>query len=43
MGQYYWAASDEVVQLTGMKADFALTGAGGIRTNIAEGEYREGT
>lgn len=42
LGQYYWAASDEVVQLTGMKADFALTGAGGIRTNIAEGEYREG-
>ncbi|EKO3591795.1 bifunctional metallophosphatase/5'-nucleotidase [Vibrio metschnikovii] len=42
LGQYYWAASDEVVRLTGMKADFALTGAGGIRTNIAEGEYREG-
>ncbi len=42
LGQYYWAASDEVVQVTGMKVDFALTGAGGIRTNISEGEYREG-
>ncbi|MGC9423273.1 bifunctional metallophosphatase/5'-nucleotidase [Vibrio sp.] len=42
LGQYYWAASDEVAQVTGMKVDFALTGAGGIRTNISEGEYREG-
>ncbi|NAW70552.1 bifunctional metallophosphatase/5'-nucleotidase, partial [Vibrio sp. V28_P6S34P95] len=42
LGQYYWAASDEVTQVTGMKVDFALTGAGGIRTNISEGEYREG-
>ena len=42
LGQYYWAASDDVAQLTGMKVDFSLTGAGGIRTNIAEGEYREG-
>lgn len=42
LGQYYWATSDEVTQVTGLKVDFSLTGAGGIRTNIAEGEYRQG-
>ncbi len=41
-GQYYWANSDEVKQVTGMNVDFSLIGAGGIRTNIEAGEYREG-
>ncbi|MGF1732229.1 bifunctional metallophosphatase/5'-nucleotidase [Photobacterium kasasachensis] len=41
-GQYYWANTAEVQQVTGMKVDFALIGAGGIRTNIEAGEYREG-
>ena len=41
-GQYYWANTPEVQQVTGMKVDFALIGAGGIRTNIEAGEYREG-
>ncbi|PSW13164.1 bifunctional metallophosphatase/5'-nucleotidase [Photobacterium rosenbergii] len=41
-GQYYWANSPEVVAVTGMKVDFSLIGAGGIRTNIEAGEYREG-
>ncbi|PSW09979.1 bifunctional metallophosphatase/5'-nucleotidase [Photobacterium sanctipauli] len=41
-GQYYWANSPEVVEVTGMKVDFSLIGAGGIRTNIEAGEYREG-
>ena len=42
LGQYYWAASDEVTAVSGLKADFSLVGAGGIRTGIEEGEYREG-
>lgn len=41
-GQYYWANTAEVQQITGMKVDFSLIGAGGIRTNIEAGEYREG-
>ncbi|PSU34794.1 bifunctional metallophosphatase/5'-nucleotidase [Photobacterium lutimaris] len=41
-GQYYWANSPEVVAVTGMNVDFSLIGAGGIRTNIEAGEYREG-
>ncbi|OAN11075.1 bifunctional metallophosphatase/5'-nucleotidase [Photobacterium jeanii] len=41
-GQYYWANSPEVTAVTGMKVDFSLIGAGGIRTNIEAGEYREG-
>ncbi|WP_299018508.1 bifunctional metallophosphatase/5'-nucleotidase [uncultured Photobacterium sp.] len=41
-GQYYWANSAEVQKVTGMKVDFALIGAGGIRTNMEAGEYREG-
>ncbi|MGF1689171.1 5'-nucleotidase C-terminal domain-containing protein [Photobacterium japonica] len=41
-GQYFWANSPEVQALTGMKVDFALIGAGGIRKNIEAGEYREG-
>lgn len=41
-GQYYWANSPEVQAVTGMKVDFSLIGAGGIRKNIEAGEYREG-
>ncbi|PSV45932.1 MULTISPECIES: bifunctional UDP-sugar hydrolase/5'-nucleotidase [unclassified Photobacterium] len=41
-GQYYWANEPQVQKVTGMKVDFALIGAGGIRTNIEAGEYREG-
>jgi len=41
-GQYYWTNTEEVQQVTGMKVDFSLIGAGGIRTNIEAGEYREG-
>ncbi|MEZ8092472.1 bifunctional UDP-sugar hydrolase/5'-nucleotidase [Photobacterium swingsii] len=41
-GQYYWANTPEVKAVTGMDVDFALIGAGGIRTNIEAGEYREG-
>ncbi|MGF1794236.1 bifunctional metallophosphatase/5'-nucleotidase [Photobacterium profundum] len=41
-GQYYWAATPEVVAVSGLKADFSLVGAGGVRTNIPAGEYREG-
>ncbi|PSU62103.1 bifunctional metallophosphatase/5'-nucleotidase [Photobacterium phosphoreum] len=40
--QYYWANLPQVQRVTGKKVDFALIGAGGIRTNINEGEYREG-
>lgn len=41
-GQYYWATTSEVEAVSGLKADFSLVGAGGIRTNIPAGEYREG-
>ncbi|WP_318443020.1 bifunctional metallophosphatase/5'-nucleotidase [Photobacterium leiognathi] len=41
-GQYYWANEPQVQKVTGMKVDFSLIGAGGIRTNIEAGEYREG-
>jgi len=41
-GQYYWANTAAVQKVTGMKVDFSLIGAGGIRTNIEAGEYREG-
>ncbi|QUM90968.1 bifunctional metallophosphatase/5'-nucleotidase [Moritella sp. 36] len=41
-GQYFWANTAEVQKVTGMKVDFALIGAGGIRTNIEAGEYRAG-
>ena len=41
-GQYYWVNTDEVKKVTGMAVDFALVGAGGIRTDIDGGEYREG-
>ena len=41
-GQFYWANKDEVKALTGLPVDFALVGAGGVRTNIEAGEYREG-
>ncbi|WP_263322355.1 5'-nucleotidase C-terminal domain-containing protein [Endozoicomonas sp. Mp262] len=41
-GQYFWANSDEVKEVTGLDVDFALVGAGGVRTNIEAGKYREG-
>ena len=41
-GQYQWAASDKVYQVAGLRADFALVGAGGIRQDIADGVLREG-
>ncbi|UJF16933.1 bifunctional metallophosphatase/5'-nucleotidase [Vibrio sp. SS-MA-C1-2] len=41
-GQYYWANTKAVEAVTGMAVDFSLVGAGGVRTNIDAGEYREG-
>lgn len=41
-GQYYWANTPAVQKITGMKVDFSLIGAGGIRTNIEAGEFRGG-
>ncbi|KZZ48965.1 bifunctional metallophosphatase/5'-nucleotidase [Thalassolituus sp. HI0120] len=41
-GFYYWASQPEVVALTGLTPDFALLGAGGVRTNISQGKLREG-
>ncbi|RUO20827.1 bifunctional metallophosphatase/5'-nucleotidase [Aliidiomarina iranensis] len=42
LGQYQWAASEEVVAITGLQADFALVGAGGVRQSLAQGLLREG-
>ncbi|TRW48419.1 bifunctional metallophosphatase/5'-nucleotidase [Aliidiomarina halalkaliphila] len=42
LGQYWWAAQEEVVALTGIQPDFALVGAGGVRGSLGEGEVREG-
>ncbi len=41
-GQLYWANLPQVVAATGMKADLALVGAGGVRTGIDQGAYYEG-
>ena len=41
-GQYYWAATTEVSNIAGITADLSLVGAGGVRTNIAAGDLREG-
>ncbi|WP_413113311.1 bifunctional metallophosphatase/5'-nucleotidase [Thaumasiovibrio sp. DFM-14] len=41
-GQAYWANLPEVIAATDMSVDFALVGAGGVRTNIEEGAYYEG-
>ena len=41
--QYAWASQPEVQAVTGLKPDFALLGAGGIRSALEEGELREGT
>ena len=41
--QYAWASQPHVEALTGLKPDFALLGAGGIRSGLEEGELREGT
>ena len=41
-GFYYWASQPEVVAISGLKPDFALLGAGGVRTNISQGKLREG-
>ncbi len=40
--QYRWFMRPEVQQVTGRVPDFALVGAGGIRTPIIQGELREG-
>ncbi|MCO4321043.1 bifunctional metallophosphatase/5'-nucleotidase [Aliidiomarina quisquiliarum] len=40
--QYRWFMRPEVQQVTGRVPDFALVGAGGIRTAINQGELREG-
>lgn len=40
--QYRWFLRPEVSAVTGRKPDFALLGAGGIRTALAQGELREG-
>lgn len=41
-GFYYWASQPEVVAVSGLIPDFALLGAGGVRTNISQGKLREG-
>jgi len=40
--QYRWFMRPEIQQLTGRVPDFALVGAGGIRTALNQGELREG-
>lgn len=40
--QFSWANSDKVRAVSGLEPDFALLGAGGIRTSLHEGELREG-
>lgn len=40
--QYRWFMRPEVQQVTGRVPDFALVGAGGIRSPINQGELREG-
>ncbi|PJE80442.1 NAD 5'-nucleotidase [invertebrate metagenome] len=41
-GQYFWANQPEILQKTHMPVDFSLIAAGGVRTNIEPGTYREG-
>lgn len=41
--QFNYANSPAVQRITGLKPDFALVGAGGIRSGLEEGEIREGT
>ncbi|WP_345333503.1 bifunctional metallophosphatase/5'-nucleotidase [Ferrimonas pelagia] len=41
--QLHFANSAEVLAVTGMPVDFALVGAGGIRTNLEEGAYYQGS
>ena len=40
--QVWWANSAAVQTLLGKRVDFALTSVGGVRTEIASGEWREG-
>lgn len=40
--QYQWAASDKVARVSGLRADLALVGAGGIRSSLPAGPLREG-
>ena len=40
--QVWWANSAAVQKLLGKRVDFALTSVGGVRTEIAAGEWREG-
>ncbi|MCC5879000.1 MAG: bifunctional metallophosphatase/5'-nucleotidase [Idiomarina sp.] len=40
--QFAWANQPSVQAISGLKPDFALVGAGGIRTALEEGELREG-
>lgn len=40
--QFAWADQQAVKAVSGLKPDFALVGAGGIRTSLEEGELREG-
>ena len=41
-GQFFWANTLAVTKVTDMNVDFALVGAGGIRTNFDAGQLREG-
>ena len=42
-GWLHWANSDDVLEATGFdQVDFALIGAGGVRTDIEEGAFYEG-
>lgn len=40
--QLYWVNTPAVQAVTGRRADFALLGAGGVRTDLAPGEIKEG-
>ncbi|GAA3533182.1 bifunctional metallophosphatase/5'-nucleotidase [Zobellella aerophila] len=40
--QLYWVNRPEVQALTGRHIDFALVGAGSVRNNLEQGEFREG-
>ncbi|QQX78286.1 bifunctional metallophosphatase/5'-nucleotidase [Shewanella sp. KX20019] len=41
-GMIYWANQASVKSVTGKKVQIGLVGAGGVRTDIASGDFREG-
>ncbi|WP_229359846.1 bifunctional metallophosphatase/5'-nucleotidase [Ferrimonas aestuarii] len=40
--EVFWANQDAVKAVTGLTAQIGLVGAGGVRTNIGAGDFREG-